>query len=242
MEYLFFIFAFFAGILGTILGFGTSTLLLPLSLLFFEFKTALVLVAFFHLFSNIWRITFFRKSLDKKLIIYFGIPSVLLAGIGASLVNYLPSEILTLILGIFLFTTSLVLITTSKFNIKLNNKNTIIGGGFSGFFAGIIGTGGAIRSLFLTSFALKKNIYLATTAIIALITDVTRIPIYLGSRFLQVEIYYLIPLLFIIAIAGSYTGKIIVDKTPRENHKKFIYFSIGLISLKFISEGLLYLL
>ena len=50
---------------------------------FADFKTALVPVAIFHLFGNIGRITFFRRSLDKKVLLVFGLPSFLLYPLGA---------------------------------------------------------------------------------------------------------------------------------------------------------------
>src|SRR3989338_11627968 len=101
-ELLFFIFAFIAEIIGTIAGFGSSTIFLPLALFFVDFKTALILVAFLHIFGNLGRIAFFRHGINKKLIFIFGIPSIVLTVIGALLVNYTPQNILKLILGIFL--------------------------------------------------------------------------------------------------------------------------------------------
>ena len=59
-EILFFLSAFVAEIIGTMAGFGSSTIFLPLALFFVDFKTAIVLVAIFHLFGNIGRISFFR--------------------------------------------------------------------------------------------------------------------------------------------------------------------------------------
>ena len=50
---LFFLSAFVAAILGTMADFGSSTIFLPLALFFVDFKTAIVLVAIFHLFGNI---------------------------------------------------------------------------------------------------------------------------------------------------------------------------------------------
>lgn len=52
-EILFFLSAFVAEIIGTMEGFGSSTIFLPLALFFVDFKTAIVLVAIFHLFGNI---------------------------------------------------------------------------------------------------------------------------------------------------------------------------------------------
>jgi len=99
---LFFILAFISVILGTIAGFGSSTILLPLSLFFLDFRIALVLVALVHLFGNIGKVIFFRKSIDKRLILLFAIPGVILTLISANLIVYLPKEILILVLGVFL--------------------------------------------------------------------------------------------------------------------------------------------
>src|SRR3989338_4171663 len=95
-EFLFFLAAFLAEVIGTAAGFGSSTIFLPLALFFVDFKTALVLVAFFHIFGNIGRIAFFRHGLDRRLIILFGVPSVLLTVAGALLVNYAPQDELKL--------------------------------------------------------------------------------------------------------------------------------------------------
>lgn len=242
VELLFFISAFIAEVIGTIVGFGSSTILLPLALFFVDFKTALILVAFFHIFGNLGRITFFRHGLDKKLILIFGVPSVILAVLGALLVNYTPQDVLKLILGFFLLIFSITSIAKPDFKFKPSKRNTVIGGGLSGFLAGLIGTGGALRGAFLTSFNLKKNVYIATAAAIALAVDITRIPIYFGSGFLEQQFYAYLPFLFIIAIAGSYTGKKVVDKIPQSSFRKFVLAVIALISLKFIYEGILFLL
>jgi len=242
VELLFFILAFISEIIGTIAGFGSSTIFLPLSLFFVDFKTALILVAFFHIFGNLGRITFFKHGLNKKLILIFGVPSVILTIIGALLVNYISQNTLKLVLGIFLLIFSISSIINPDFKFKPSNKNAVMGGGLSGFLAGLIGTGGALRSTFLTAFNLKKNMYIATAAAIALAVDITRIPIYFGQGFLEQEFYIYLPLLFIMAIAGSYTGKKIVDKIPQSSFRKFVFIVIAIMSLKFIYDGITFLL
>lgn len=242
VELLFFISAFIAEVIGTIAGFGSSTIFLPLALFFVDFKTALVLVAFFHISGNLGRITFFRHGLDKKLILIFGVPSVILTILGALLVNYTPQDVLKLVLGLFLLIFSIASIVKPNFKFKSSRKNAIVGGCLSGFLAGLIGTGGALRGAFLTAFNLKKEIYIATAAAIALAVDITRIPIYFGSGFLESRFYVYLPLLFIIAIAGSYTGKKIVYRIPQSAFRRFVLVTIAIISLKFIYDGILFLL
>src|SRR3990167_1421176 len=101
MEWIFLSIAFFAEVIGTIAGFGSSTIALPLALFLFDFQTALVLVAFLHIFGNIGRISFFRHGLDTNLLLKFGVPSVILTVIGALLVQSIPQNVLKMILGIF---------------------------------------------------------------------------------------------------------------------------------------------
>src|SRR3989344_8510614 len=152
VSLLFFIAAFVAEVIGTVAGFGSSTIFLPLALFFVDFKTALVIVAFFHIVGNLGRITFFRHGLDKKLIFLFGVPSVILTIAGALLVNHAPQELLKLLLGVFLLLFSIAALVKPGFTFKPEPRNAVIGGGLSGFLAGLIGTGGALRGAFLTSF------------------------------------------------------------------------------------------
>src|SRR3989338_8408331 len=221
-ELLFFLLAFVAEVIGTIAGFGSSTIFLPLALFFVDFKSALILVAFFHIFGNISRITFFRHGFDKKLILIFGVPSVMLTILGAILVNYTPQDILKLFLGIFLLIFSTASLIKPDFKFKSSNRNAVIGGGLSGFLAGLIGTGGALRGAFLTAFNQKKEIYIATAAAIALAVDITRIPIYFAGGFLEQKYYAYIPFLFMIAMAGSYIGKKIVNKIPQKMFRNIV--------------------
>jgi uncharacterized membrane protein YfcA len=51
------ILGFLSEIPGTMAGFGSSTIFLPLASYLMEFKKALVLVNIFHLFGNVSRIT-----------------------------------------------------------------------------------------------------------------------------------------------------------------------------------------
>ena len=239
---LFFLFAFLAEVLGTAIGFGSSTIFLPIALFFVDFKTALLLVAFLHVFGNIGRLAFFRKGLDKKILLLFGVPSVLLTILGALLVNYTPQLTLKFALGIFLLLFSVISLVKPDAKFKPSQRNALIGGGLSGFLAGLIGTGGALRGAFLTAFSLKKGTYIATAAAIALAVDLTRIPISLGSGFLQPSFYTAIPLLFIIALAGSYTGRKLVDKIPQSLFRKIVLLAIAGISVKFVVEGIRFFL
>jgi len=236
MNLLFLLSALISEILGTIAGFGSSTIFLPLALLSFDFKTALILVAFFHIVGNISRISFFKKGLDKKLLIKFGAPSVVLTIIGALVVVYLPQDILKGILGVFLLMYAAYSLLQDKFRIPASTTSAVIGGALSGFLAGLIGTGGALRGAFLTGYGLTKEKYIATAAAIALVVDLTRIPIYISQGFLRHEYYWYLPVLFILAIAGSFMGKQIVKLFPYKMFRKVVLIAILLVGIKFLVE------
>lgn len=241
MEILFWVAAFLSEIVGTMAGFGSSTVFLPIALFFLDFKTALILVAIFHMSGNIGRITFFRHGFNRRLLLIFGAPSVIFTILGALLVNYVASEILKGVLGVFLIIFALISLFKSGFSFSPNIKNSFVGASLSGFFAGLIGTGGALRGAFLTAFNLEKSVYIATAATISLAVDVTRIPVYFGSGFLEQQFYYYIPILFFLAISGSFTGKKIVSKISQPTFRKIVQLTIILISLKFVYDSLTYL-
>ena len=87
----------------------------------------------------------------------FGIPSVVLTLMGALLITYLPQEMLKGILGVFLIIYSIISLWKEDLKVRPSLFNSVIGGGLSGFLAGLIGTGGALRGAFLTAFGLPKE-------------------------------------------------------------------------------------
>lgn len=238
MEVMFWISAFIAEVIGTMAGFGSSTVFLPIALFFYDFRTALILVAIFHISGNIGRIAFFRHGFDKKMLLRFGLPSVILTLTGALLVQHISQPLLKFILGVFLLIYVAVTLIKPNLKAKPGIRNSLIGGGLSGFFAGLIGTGGALRGAFLSSFDLDKNVYIATAAAISLAVDITRIPVYLSNGFLPKDMLIFIPFLFLIAIAGSFIGKKIVGKIPQAVFRKIVLVCVGLVSIKFIYDGI----
>lgn len=232
-----FLIALFAEIIGTVAGFGSSTIFLPLALLFLDFKTALVLVAFFHIFGNISRLGFFRYGLKTKLLITFAIPSVIATLLGAFLAASISQTWLKLLLGIFLVVYSLVSLLWKSPAVPPTTTNSVIGGGVSGFLAGIIGTGGALRSVFLNAFKLPKEQYIATAAAIALAVDATRLPVYLTADFFPTEYYKYLPVFFVIALCGSFIGKQVVKRVSQKKFRMLVLVALLLVGIKFVVDS-----
>ena len=100
--YLFYILAFIAEVIGTVSGFGSSILFVPIASIFFDFKVVLGITALFHVFSNLSKIFLFRKGLDKNVAIRLGIPAIIFVIIGALLSNFVPQKELELLMSFIL--------------------------------------------------------------------------------------------------------------------------------------------
>ena len=150
--YLFLSLAFISEIIGTVSGFGSSILFVPIASLFFDFKTVLGITAVFHIFSNISKIFLFREGVNKTVAIKLGIPAVMFVILGAWLTIYIPAKPMQLLMNVALITLSVYLLLNFNRTLKQTNTNLYIGGAASGLLAGLTGTGGAIRGITLAAF------------------------------------------------------------------------------------------
>lgn len=227
-DLLFYFLTFVAEILGTVGGFGSSVFFVPMASWFYDFQNVLGLTAFYHLFSNFSKIVLFKEGIDKGILLTIGVPSILFVIIGAVLSKYLPSSTGTLILGVFLISFAAILLLKPKLRLDQNDKNSIIGGSLSGFSAGLLGTGGAIRGLTLASFDMGKSTFLATSAMIDMGIDSARFFVYLSQDYITKDMLWKAPVLLLISFVGSYVGKQVLRKIPQPT---FIRISLWLILL-----------
>ena len=234
IEVIFLLLALIAEILGTIGGFGSSVFFVPIANFYFDFHSVLGITAVFHVFSNLSKITLFRKGLDKQLILYLGIPAVVFVIIGGFVSRVLSPIYLEFFLSIFLISLSLFFLIKDKYEINKGKKEAFVGGALSGFTAGILGTGGAIRGLTMAAFNLEKSVFVATSAVIDFGVDLSRTVIYYFNDYIKSEHFIYIPFLIIIAMLGSWLGKLILKKIPQQKFRRFsllLIFGIGVVIL-----------
>ncbi|HEX9750969.1 MAG TPA: TSUP family transporter [candidate division Zixibacteria bacterium] len=91
-----------ASVVGTLTGFGTSTIMVPAMVLFLPLPETLLMVGVVHWFGDIWRVVLFRAGLQWRLIVLFGIPGIVTSYIGARAALSIPSGNVLRILGIAL--------------------------------------------------------------------------------------------------------------------------------------------
>ena len=234
---LFLVGAFVAEIIGTMAGFGAATVLTPIAACFLDIKTAIAVVACFHLFGNASRLLFFGRHIHWRTWAQFGITGVFASLVGAAVTAQLPSPMVKLAFGLFLLL-YVALSGDSASRWELPNKPaTLVGGGIlSGFVAGLIGTGGAIRSACLLVFGLPTETYIGTSAAIALMVDATRLPVYVAERFIPSRMAPVLVSLVAVAFAGAWVGQRLIRRISSAAFRRFVLIMLALMGVKLLVD------
>jgi uncharacterized membrane protein YfcA len=233
MEHLplFIILALIAEILGTVGGFGSSLFFVPVAGYFLDFHSVLGITAAFHLCSNITKIAMFRHGFNKRLLLAVGIPAVIFVSVGALLTRFLDDRALQLVLSVFLIVISFIFLIYKNLRLRPTIFNSLTGGALSGFTAGLLGSGGAIRGLTLAAFNLEKNVFIATSAAIDLGVDLSRSLVYFSNGYIHKHDLYLIMILLFVSIAGTYIGKKILVYVSETRFRHIVLFLILIIGI-----------
>ena len=215
-----------ASLVGTISGFGTSTIMIPVLVMFFPPVEAILLVAIIHWFGDLWKVTLFRQGFNLRLLLLFGGVGLLTSYLGASLSLGAHEDLLQRLLGVFLAGYAVFLVGQKRFKMHPGNATALTGGAISGFFAGLFGIGGPVRSMFLSVFDLPKAVYIATAGAIDLLVDVTRVATYFtGGATLPERLWWSLLILIPISFFGAQVAKRLVDKIPKINFVWWWQFS-----------------
>ena len=102
--------------------------------------------------------------------------------------------------------------------LKFGNNHLMLGGILSGFFGGLSGNQGALRSAFLIKARLTKEAFIATGIVIACIVDLSRLGVYF-SRFSASgleENLTLVSAATVSAFAGAFIGSKLLKKVTHE--------------------------
>lgn len=225
-----------ANIVGTVSGFGVSTIMTPILLFYLPFPETILLVCIIHWFHDVWKMGFFFHGIDWKLFLYFGIPTIIATFLGALLVSAEQSTLLSALLGLFLIGSVAVMYLIPYLALPYNWITGTVGGLLSGFFAGIFGIRGAVRSVFLAAFDLHKATFIGTTGAISLLLDSTRFVTYFFINGLRVEsLPWWAFIFFVLAsLVGAYIGYLIVDKIPQQKFRFVVAAFLFLVGIKLL--------
>jgi uncharacterized protein len=226
---------FVAAGLGTLTGFGTSTLMVPVLASFYPLTQALLLVGIVHWFGNIWKMGLFRQGLRWGLILKFGIPGIVATVLGGLLVFRSPETLLSRVLGAVLLAYVIFLFVRNRFKVPQTSATAIAGGTLYGFSAGVFGIGGAVRGAFLATFDLPKAVYIATAGAIGIVVDSGRLAAYAWEgATLSPRLLWGLLLLVPVSFAGAKVAERVVERIPQARFRSVVAVFLCLIGLQLL--------
>lgn len=175
-------------------GFGLGTLLMPAFALFFPVPVAVAATAVVHLANNLFKVALVGRNADWKVVAKFAIPGAVAAIVGALLLTYMSGTSplaeytlggrvhqitpLKLVIAVLIVGFAILELTPRFEKMAFPPKYIPLGGVLSGFFGGLSGHQGALRSAFLIRSGLPKEAFVGTNVVSAVVVDVTRLIVY----------------------------------------------------------------
>lgn len=189
--------AFVASGLTFFSGFGLGTLLLPAFALFVPVGEAVALTGVVHGLNGVFKLALVRRNIDLRVLLRFGAPAVAASLVGALLLSWLAEEPplttyelagairevtpVKLAIGALLLAFAGLELSTRFRRLAIPPRYLPVGGLLSGFFGGLSGMQGALRSAFLVRVGLTKEAFIATGVAISVLIDVSRLSVYIPA-------------------------------------------------------------
>ena len=171
---------------------------MPAFALFFPIEVAVAATAIVHLANNIFKVGLVGKKADSAIVFKFALPAVVTAIFGALLLNYFTTvEPITrymlagrtctittvkLVIAMLMMIFAFIELNPGLEKLAFDTRYIPLGGALSGFFGGISGHQGALRTAFLIRAGLHKEVFIGTIVISAVIVDISRLIVY-GATF-----------------------------------------------------------
>jgi len=235
--------AFCASLLTFFSGFGLGTILMPVFALFFPLEMAITLTGVVHLLNNFFKMYLVGKEANWKVVIKFGAPAIISAMIGAWLLISFSetTEWLTYTIGEkeFSITPVKVLVAFLMFGfaflellpffkkLEFAENKLFIGGVISGFFGGLSGHQGALRSAFLIKCGLSKESFIATGVMISSVIDISRVSVYF-TKYSSIGMEENINLI-LAAVLAAFTGALIGKKLLKKITASFVQITVAVM-------------
>jgi uncharacterized membrane protein YfcA len=241
--------AFATAILTFFSGFGLGTILTPVFAIFFPIDQAIALTGVVHFANNIFKLFLVGKNAQLKTLLQFGISAVIFALFGAYILLQISDlepwftytigdqeKVITpvkLVIALLLITFSLMDLIPFLKKLEINARWLPVGGALSGFFGGLSGHQGALRSAFLIKAGLSKEAFVGTSVVIGSFIDFTRISVY-ATRFKSSDLIDNLPIVVtatLAAIAGAFIGNKLLKKVTLGFIQTFVAIALIIISI-----------
>ena len=186
--------AFLASGLTFYSGFGLGTVLLPAFAVFFPAPVAVAATGVVHLLNGLFKGALLWRQADWSVVLRFGLPAIPAAIAGAWLLGRLGAGSVlfswsvagrdfgptpaALVVGAVMIGLGLLELQPWFQRLAAPPSAAPAGGLATGFLGGLTGQQGALRSMFLLRFGLDPARFIATGVMIAVLIDLSRLPVY----------------------------------------------------------------
>jgi len=216
-------------------GFGLGTILMPAFAIFFPIEMAVAATAVVHGANNIFKMIMVGRDADYGLVLRFGVPAMIAALAGAAVLSHVAgfdplasytimskTAVITpikLIMSLLIFIFALFELLPVLQDLRFDRKYLPLGGLLSGFFGGLSGHQGALRSAFLTKVGVTPQAFVGTNAVIGFMVDMARIVAYSALLFSARQISPICPGQWPLVLSGTFAAFVGVVFGKRFLHK-----------------------
>ncbi len=153
-----------AGVLGGVIGFGTTIILMPALVYFYGPIQAIPVIALVATVANLSRIFLWWSVINWKVCFVYSITAIPAVILGVNTLVTLNDRLVEITLGLFLILLIPIRRWMRKQNFYLKLWQMSLVGAVIGYLTGIVATTGAINTPFFLAFGLTKGAYLGTEA------------------------------------------------------------------------------
>lgn len=237
-------------------GFGLGTLLLPAFVLFVPVEQAIALTAVVHLLNGLFKLVLVARHADWGIVLRFGLPAIAASFVGALVLVWLtgiapvysysafgqPVSVtpVKLVVGLLLLLFASLEISPRFRKLSFGVQHMPLGGLLSGFFGGLSGMQGALRSAFLTKAGLTKETFIGTGAVVASLIDFARLAVYSTSLVQESERfnYGLLGAAILAAFLGAVFGNSYFKKMTMPGIQRIVAIMLFAVAMGLVT-GLL---
>jgi uncharacterized membrane protein YfcA len=214
-------------------------------MIFFPVEMAIALTGVVHFFNNIFKLVLVGRHANKNVLLRFGIPAVVMAVFGAWLLLRIPDvrplftyelfdrtfEVyaVKLMISILLIAFACMDLIPYFGRLQFGRDKLMLGGALSGFFGGLSGNQGALRSAFLIKAGLSKEAFIGTAVVVSTFVDFTRLSVY-ATRFATTGLGDQLTLI-IFAVLSAITGAYIGNRIFKKVTLRFLQVSVAVMLL-----------
>jgi uncharacterized protein len=233
-----FLVAAVAGAVAAVAGFGIGSLLTPLLALQVGTKLAVTLVSIPHAAGTALRLWRLRRFVDWRVFRTFGLASAAGGLVGALLHARASSPALSATLGALLILAGASSFAGLAERVRLRGGAALGAGVLSGFFGGLVGNQGGIRSAALLGLDLSRDAFVATATATALVVDAARVGLYVASD--AAALARFLPLIAVAAagvLVGTIGGEGVLRRIPQSVFRRVVAATLVILGLSLIAAS-----